>query len=71
MQSTSTKVLENVQDGDIVLMHDIYVSTADAVKMIVPELKSRGYQLVTISELYQAKGIDLEAGKVYRRDVAR
>ncbi len=65
------KVLENVQDGDIVLMHDIYVSTADAVKMIVPELKSRGYQLVTISELYQAKGIDLEAGKVYRRDVAR
>ena len=49
------KVLENVQDGDIVLMHDIYVSTADAVKMIVPELKSRGYQLVTICLLYTSR----------------
>ncbi|MGI6164034.1 MAG: polysaccharide deacetylase family protein [Bacillota bacterium] len=67
----SKKVLECVQDGDIVLMHDIYVSTADAVKIIVPELKSRGYQLVTVSELHEAKGVALEAGKVYRREAKK
>ncbi len=51
--------------------HDIYVSTADAVKIIVPELKGRGYQLVTVSELHEAKGVALEAGKVYRREAKK
>ncbi len=62
----SKHVLENVQDGDIVLMHDIYDTTAEAVKIIVPQLIQRGYQLVTVSELYAAKGVVLEAGKIYR-----
>jgi len=48
-------ILENVEDGDIILMHDIYESTAEAVKIIVPELKSRGYQLVTVDELNNIK----------------
>lgn len=48
-------ILENVKDGDIILMHDIYESTAEAVKIIVPELKSRGYQLVTVDELNSIK----------------
>ena len=65
------KVLENVEDGDIILMHDIYVSTANAVKTIVPELKSRGYQLVTVSELHEAKGVALETGKVYHREAKK
>jgi len=65
-QSIIRHVLDNVQDGDIILMHDIYMSTAEAVKVIVPELKSRGFQLVTVSELLTARGISLEAGKVYR-----
>ena len=44
-------VLKNVKDGDIVLMHDLYASTADASKKIIPALIKRGYQLVTVSEL--------------------
>lgn len=44
-------VLKNVKDGDIVLMHDLYESTADASKKIIPALVKRGYQLVTVSEL--------------------
>lgn len=66
-ESVIQHVLENVQDGDIILMHDIYMSTAEAVKVIVPELKSRGFQLVTVSELLTARGMTLEAGKVHRR----
>lgn len=52
-------------DGKIILMHSIYESTADAVSVIVPELISKGYQLVTISELASAKGITLKAGEIY------
>ena len=60
-------VLENVKDGDIILMHDIYDSTAKAVKSLVPELIDRGYQLVTISELFEARGETLIDGQIYNQ----
>ena len=58
-------MLDHVKDGDIILMHDLYKSTADACDVIIPELTKRGYQLVTVSELAAAKGVSLESGKVY------
>lgn len=53
-------------NGKIILMHSIYGSTADAVEKIVPELKSKGYQLVTVSQLakFRSKGA-LKAGIIY------
>ena len=62
----SKHVLENVKDGDIVLMHDIYYETAEAVKIMVPILKEENYELVTVSELAEIKGKKLENGNVYR-----
>lgn len=59
------KECKNIQDGDIVLMHDLYSNTAAAVEKLVPALKKKGYQLVTVEELFYYKGIDLEEGKVY------
>lgn len=38
-------------DGEIILMHSIYESTAQAVKVLVPWLQEQGYQLVTVTEL--------------------
>lgn len=58
-------ILENVKDGDIVLMHDIYDSTALAVEKVLPKLVKQGYQLVTVEELFACKGLSLKAGKVY------
>ncbi len=63
--STVEAVLSQVKDGDIVLMHELYESTGNAVLQIVPELINRGYQLVTVSEMAAAKGVTLEAGKLY------
>lgn len=57
--------LRKVRDGDIILMHDIYETTAMASEVIIKELSSRGYQLVTINELYEAKSINLEKGHKY------
>lgn len=59
------QALAKVKDGDIILMHDIYKTTSEAVKIIAKELKSRGYQTVTINELYEARGVSLSDGKEY------
>lgn len=53
------------EDGDIILMHDIHAETIEACRTIIPELKARGFQLVTMEEMFAAKGIPYEAGKVY------
>lgn len=44
-------VMQNVSDGAIVLMHDIYPSTADALAKLLDSLSTEGYQFVTVSEL--------------------
>lgn len=62
--STINAVLNNVRDGDIVIMHDLHYPTAVAAQTIIPELVNRGYQLVTVSELAQYRG-GIEAGEVY------
>lgn len=58
-------VLEEAGDGKIVLMHDIHWFTVDAVELLLPELERRGYQVVTIGELFYYKNVELENGKVY------
>ncbi|MDF2652241.1 MAG: chitooligosaccharide deacetylase [Paenibacillus sp.] len=48
------RVLKNAKNGNIVLFHDYIegpTQTITALKIILPELKSRGYQLVTVSQL--------------------
>ena len=55
------KILKQIRqrinyDGDIILMHSIYGTTADATEVLVPELIEQGYQLVTVSELAFYKG---------------
>lgn len=58
-------VLSNVKDGDIILMHDIYESTAEAVEILVPKLKEQGFLVVTVSEMARYKGKALENHKAY------
>lgn len=58
-------VLTQITDGDIVLMHDLYPSTAVAAEEIIAQLSQKGFQLVTVSELMAAKGKTLVPGKVH------
>lgn len=52
-------------NGAIILMHVNYDSTVKAMEKFIPELISKGYQLVTISEMAEYKGYTLENGKIY------
>lgn len=58
-------VMNNADDGDIVLMHDIHSPTIDAALQLIPALKEKGYELVTVSELAKARGIELQDGTAY------
>lgn len=58
-------VMNNVFDGSIVLMHDLYPETADAVARLIPELAKQGYKFVTFSELMKIRGVDVEPGEKY------
>lgn len=61
-----TSVIKSqVRDGSVILMHSLYSSTASATEIIVPWLLSQGYQLVTVSQLAEARGVNLENGKIY------
>lgn len=59
------KTIDEVDNGDIILMHEIYKTSIDAVQPIIDELKKQGYEFVTVTELYNKKGVPLENGKVY------
>jgi peptidoglycan/xylan/chitin deacetylase (PgdA/CDA1 family) len=41
-------------DGGMILFHDIYTWTADAVPLFLPELYRRGYVCVTVQQLYES-----------------
>ncbi len=60
-----SRILNNALEGGIVLMHMGYENSVNAVRRLLPELGTAGYQIVSISELSLLLGVDLYAGKVY------
>ena len=63
--SVINAVMPKIQDGDIVLMHDIYESTATAAESIIPALIEKGFQLVTVDELAYYKNKSMSSGQAY------
>lgn len=60
-------IVQNAQDGDIVLLHDIYPSSVEAALQAIDELSAQGYQFVTVEELFALKGISPQSGRFYVR----
>ena len=56
------KVLAQAKDGGIILLHDMSgnVQTVAALDKIIPALKEQGYEFVTITELFHAKGVAID-----------
>ena len=65
LKKIADRVIEKADKGDIVLMHDIYDFTADLCEIVIPGLVEKGFRIVTVSEMYEAYGKELEAGQVY------
>ena len=60
-------VFQNLFSGAIVLMHDGYENTVEALKVLLPALMQDGYQVVSVSQLAKAHNCVLKNGSVYIR----
>lgn len=60
-EQRSEKTLQQVKDGTIVLLHDFQGNsqTVEALDTIIPALLEDGYQFVTVSQLFEAKGVEV------------
>lgn len=56
-----SKTVEQVEDGVIILLHDAdgNYQTVEALERIIPQLLDEGYQFATVSELFDAKGLEV------------
>ena len=59
-------VMDNVSDGSIILMHELYETSLQALEILLPKLYAEGYQVVSISELATLQDKTLERGHAYR-----
>lgn len=59
-------ILEHVEPGSIILLHDIYPTSVDAALRVVDRLQGEGYWFVTVEELLWLSGVKPEAGRMYR-----
>ena len=65
VESTVEEVMNNVKDGSIILMHDIFSTSVDAAEILIPQLIEEGYQLVTVHELASLHQTELSTGVTY------
>ena len=45
------ETVKHAEDHDIILMHDSYQSTVDAVKRVIEQLEAEGFEFVTVDEI--------------------
>ena len=68
-EKRASLVLGAVDDGSIILLHDMQGNdkTVAALDIIIPELLNRGYEFVTVTDLFKNKGITptIHSGIVY------
>ena len=57
---------QQIKNGSIVLFHDKLKATGVAMERLLPWLQEQGYELVTVSELLESRGVPLEPGRTYQ-----
>lgn len=59
-EEISDFIINDVQSGDIILLHDIHSRSCEAAETVIDALLAQGYRFVTVSELYdfQSKTAD-------------
>ena len=60
-----SNALSQAYDGAIILMHDIYDTSVEAVPRLIDSMRQDGYEFVTIPELAKERGSSLENGMAY------
>ena len=58
-------IIQEAYDGSIVLCHDIHGHTITGALQAIDVLLARGYEFVTVSELYRRRGVEMKNGVRY------
>lgn len=61
-------IVENAADGGVVILHDGFPTTVEAVLEAVDILQSQGWVFPTLAQYYQSIGFTPQPGVVYRGD---
>ena len=64
--AVESAVLRTVQDGDIILLHDMTDSSVQAALDIIDRLKEEGFRFVTVSQLADLRNVTITPGRIYR-----
>ncbi|MBQ8073369.1 MAG: polysaccharide deacetylase family protein [Clostridia bacterium] len=66
-EERAKRVLAQAEDGQIVLLHDSAGNdrTVEALRIIIPELKRRGFEFVTVPDLFRKASVTPVRGIVY------
>jgi peptidoglycan/xylan/chitin deacetylase (PgdA/CDA1 family) len=59
-------IMDNIYDGAVIILHDRFPSTVEAVSRVIDTLLEEGWCFVTLDEYYQYYNMELVAGHVYR-----
>lgn len=62
-------ILTQVEDGDIILMHEIYRNSYEAACQVIDTLAAEGYEFVTVTELIGEE--NLKVGETYYNATSR
>ena len=59
------RVLDQAEDGDVILLHDFYPTSVEAALAIVDALQAEGFAFVTLAELFDVCQVEPQAGMLY------
>ena len=64
-QEVVDNVMEDIKDGAIILLHDVYQNTVDALEILLPALLEEGYQVTNVSQMFACRGEPIESNHKY------
>ncbi|MBR2754105.1 polysaccharide deacetylase family protein [Candidatus Saccharibacteria bacterium] len=63
--SIISTAMSELHDGAIILMHDIYPTTVEAVPKLIDGIRKQGYEFASLSELTKIRHVELKNGVAY------
>lgn len=69
-EAVKEKIVSNCKDGDIILVHDIYETSVDGALAAIDELSEQGFVFVTVDELLERYGYEVNHGKAHSSQYA-
>lgn len=74
-QSNCTELImaelkKQASDGGIILMHDIHKTSREAAGEVIAWLIQQGYQVCSVSEMFEARGVEMVDGEVYSKCIS-